>query len=73
MSALFILEYGGMPVRCGADGCQRPIQKLVTEAQATRFISEADAWYAAYQNNFSPNLCRVRRVAGDHHQQKEIA
>jgi hypothetical protein len=59
MSAVFILEYGGMPVRTGTDGCRRPIHSLVSEAQATQFASEADAWHTAYLNNLSPNLCRV--------------
>jgi len=59
MSATFILEYAGMPVRTSTDGCQRPIHTLVTERQATQFISEADAWLAVLHCNLTPKLCRV--------------
>lgn len=59
MSATFILEYGGMPVRFAKDGCERPIHQLVRDGQGTVFTSEAEAWRAAYQNNLTPGLCRV--------------
>ena len=59
MSATFILEYGGMPVRVGHDCCERPHHTLVTERQATQFISEADAWLAVLHCNLTPKLCRV--------------
>ncbi len=54
MSAQFILEYGGMPVRFDSARHQ-----LTAETEASKFIAEADAWYAAYQSDLNPSNCRV--------------
>ena len=54
MSAQFILEYSGSPVRFSSVGA-----RLVTEAEADKFISEADAWLTARANNLNPAHCRV--------------
>ena len=54
MSAQFILEYGGAPVRFTSAGV-----KLTTEAGADKFIAEQDAWWTAYANNLNPDNCRV--------------
>lgn len=54
MSAQFILEYGGAPVRFGSAGVQ-----LVSEAEADKFIAEADAWLTAHANHLNPAHCRV--------------
>lgn len=54
MSAQFILEYGGMPIRftsAGATPCP--------EYQADKFIAEADAWLTAHANGLNPAHCRV--------------
>lgn len=53
MSAQFILEYAGAPVRFNGG------MELVDEANADKFIAEQDAWWAAYQNNLNPAHCRV--------------
>ena len=57
MSAQFILEYAGAPVRFGSAGAQ-----LVTEAEADKFISEADAWQTARANALPPPHCRVINI-----------
>jgi hypothetical protein len=54
MSAQFILEYAGSPVLLSSVGA-----RLVTEAEANKYISEQDAWYAAYQAGLNPDHCRV--------------
>ena len=54
MSAQFILEYAGEPVVFTSAGAQ-----LVTEAEANKYISEADGWLAAYRHALNPAHCRV--------------
>ena len=55
MSASFILEYSGAPVRFVED----THIELVEESQADQFIAEADAWYAACKAGLHPMRCRV--------------
>jgi len=54
MSAQFILEYGGAPVRLGSAGAT-----LCQEWEADRFIAEPDAWLAAHRAGLAPGHCRV--------------
>ena len=54
MSANFILEYAGAPVRFNADA-----HELVQEHEASRFTAEQEAWYAAYKADLNPMRCRV--------------
>lgn len=54
MSAQFIIEYAGQPVRFVAG---QP--ELVDEDSATRYISEADAWLDALKYGFSPTHTEV--------------
>lgn len=56
MSAHFILEYAGAPVRL--DSSNTP--ELVTEREATAFACEADGWRAAARSGL--NLNRVEIV-----------
>ncbi len=55
MSALFYVNYKGRPVKFGAD------KKFdaVDRAEASGFISEADAWWAAYQHDLAPQFVFV--------------
>ncbi len=55
MSATFILEYAGAPVRISANGCV----ELMQEQFADRFASEADAWLAVHRSGLNPKHCRV--------------
>ena len=54
MSAQFILEYAGAPVRFGIAGAT-----LCQEWEADRFISEADVWLAAHRAGLLTARCRV--------------
>ena len=54
MSAQFILQYGGCPVRI-----ENSTAKLVPEAEADRYCSEADAWIAAHHASLHPDRCQV--------------
>lgn len=56
MSANFIVEYGGLPVRFPESGSA---VELVQEHKATRFSSDSDAWLAAYGSDLLPARCRV--------------
>jgi hypothetical protein len=54
MSAQFLIEYAGMPMRFNgktAISC--------TETEATPFVAEADAWWAAFNAQLNPDRCRV--------------
>lgn len=55
MSALFVVRYKGQLVRFDAEN------KFAAEdvSQASSFISEADAWYMAYQAGLSPQFTDV--------------
>lgn len=55
MSASFYLTYRGKPVRFVGP---RQIEE-VPAAQATPFISEADAWWKAYQTDLQPQFVEV--------------
>lgn len=55
MSASFYITYAGSPVAF-SDG----EVKFVSERQADKFISEADAWHAAARNNLNPQHCAMK-------------
>ena len=54
MSAQFIIEYGGCPVRIGLGAAV-----VVSEWQADRHTSESDAWLAAHHAGLNPDRCKV--------------
>ena len=54
MSACFIIKYAGAPVRF-ANGQML----LADERTADKFVSEPEAWWAAYAHDLSPNLVTV--------------
>ena len=54
MSANFILEYAGAPVKFSSGG-----HELVTEEEATPFVLEYSAWYEALRAGLNPKHCRV--------------
>ena len=54
MSAQFIIEYGGCPVRMGTGQTL-----LTTERSADRFTSEAEAWMAAHRAGLVPERVQV--------------
>lgn len=59
MSAQFYVNYKGRPVKFGEgkqfDAVERPAASI--------FISEADAWWAAYQHDLAPQFVFVRSVS----------
>lgn len=54
MSAEFIIEYAGAPIRFVAG---QP--EITDQSLASKYSNEADAWYAAYQHNLNPDRCKV--------------
>ena len=56
MSACFIVEYAGAPMHFH---CAGKYSETTTENKASRFTSEADAWYAAYHASLNPAHVRV--------------
>jgi hypothetical protein len=52
MSAVFIVIYAGVPIRL-------PSLDLTTHARASRFISEADAWFEVHRARLNPAHCKV--------------
>ena len=57
MSAKFIVEYAGAPVRFSER--TGGLFELVQEHQASRFICEADAWLKANANGLALRHCEV--------------
>lgn len=55
MSANFIIEYAGAPVRVNGGGTI----ELVGEHLATPYASEADAWWGAFKLGLNENRVRV--------------
>ncbi len=55
MSATYIVEYAGAPVKFnGLD-----VPELVTEAKATAFANQPDAWQAVYLAALNPQRCQL--------------
>jgi hypothetical protein len=55
MSAQFIVEYNGAPVKFNGTQIE-----LVPETQASVFTDEAGAWWSAYQAQLNPLFLEVR-------------
>ena len=58
MSALFYVTYHGVPIRFNGGTSFTSVASHV----ASIFISEADAWYAAYQAYLLPQFTDVEAV-----------
>jgi len=57
MSAQFIIRYAGNAV-----SIRNGVPNLVADDAADKFVSEADAWYAAFKADFNPAHTQVMNL-----------